>query len=314
MEKKPLISIIIPVYNVEKYIRRCLESLFLNSIIDKCEIIIVNDCSTDNSLSVIKDFLTEIKNLENIKVYTHDYNRGSAATRNTALKQAQGKYIICVDSDDYVEDDYLESLYNKAEETNADIVGCDYFRESKDLFEKCENQLNENPVQVIKNIISGKRNAYLWLILVKRDLFTKNNITWTEGLDITEDLLICSRLFLKAKKISYLPKALYHYNLQNQSSLTASLNEKKVNQIIGVCQLLEKELDLEYLDALNQRKAFSKIWILCNTEKLRNEYFSLWNEERLYKIPEISIRKRIILFLCNIGFIKLVKLIIKIFK
>ena len=314
MSSTPKISVIVPVYNVEKYIRRCLESLFKNSIINDCEIIIVNDCSQDNSLSVIKSFLTKYNNPKNLSLQAHDYNRGLAAARNTGLLQAHGKYIICVDSDDWVEPDYLEKLYKRAEETNADIVGCDYFREYENRTEKCENPLNENFEQAVKDILAGKSLAFLWIKLFKRELFTNNNISWTEGLDVTEDVIVCSRLFSKAKTISYLNEPLYHYNLQNQGSLTANLNEKKINQIIDACYLLEKEVGFENFNAVQQRKAFSKIWILRCASELKNEYFSLWNDEKLYRISGISLKRRIILFLCNCGFVKIVKKILKFCK
>ncbi len=319
MPNTPKISIIVPVYNVEKYIRRCLISLLKNSIINDCEIVIVNDFSSDNSLSVIKDVLNEFDNPQNVTVHSHDCNRGSSAARNTAMlctPPQLGKYIVCVDSDDWVESDYLEKLYKIAEETDSDIVGCDYYREYKDYSEKCENPLNKNSKVALKDIVSGKTFAFLWIKLFKRELFTKNNITWTEGVDVTEDVIICSRLFSKAKKISYINEPLYHYNLQNQESLTASLNEKKITQIITACDLLEKELanDSEYFDAVKQRKAFSKIWILRCADKLKDEYFLLWNEEKLYKVAGISLKRRIILFLCNCGFVKTVKKILKFCK
>lgn len=310
------ISILIPVYNVEQYIEKCLVSLFKNTIIKECEIIIVNDCSPDNSVKIIEEVLNRNPSMkENVLLRSHNYNCGLAATRNTALLQAHGKYIICVDSDDWLEPDYLEKLYKKAEETNADIVGCDYFREYKGYSENCINPLNKNPRETLKDILSGKTLAFLWIKLFKRELFTKNDVLWVEGIDVTEDVVICSRLFSKAKTISYVNKPLYHYNLQNQTSLTASLNEKKISQIIIACNLLEKELtsDFEYSIVIKQRKAFSKIWILLCAVDLKDEYFSLWNEERLY-LTKISIKRKFVLFLCNLKLFFIVKIILKYFK
>lgn len=304
------ISVLIPVYNVEKYVERCLSSLFFNTLAKECEFIIVNDYSLDNSLSVIKDTLNKFSNLKgNVTLRSHDCNRGSAAARNTALLQAHGKYIICVDSDDWVEKDYLEKLYNEAEKTDADIVGCDYFREYPDRTERCINPLDENPRQALKDVVSGKSLAFLWIKLFKRELFTENGITWTDGLDVTEDVIICSKLFSKAKMISYIDKPLYHYNMQNQESLTANLNEKKIDQIIEACNLMEKELlhDVDCENAVKQRKAFSKIWILKCADKLKEKYFFLWNDEKLYRLSSISLKRRIILFLCNMGFCGIVK-------
>ena len=128
----PKISIIVPVYNVEKYIARCLRSLFANTIIADCEVIIVDDCSLDNSMKVVADVLDEFPAFaKNVVLCSHDCNRGSAAARNTALLQVYGKYIICVDSDDWMESDYLEKLYAAAEKDNADVAMCDLYKETK---------------------------------------------------------------------------------------------------------------------------------------------------------------------------------------
>lgn len=311
------ISVLIPVYNVEKYIKNFLISLFSNSISNKCEFIFIDDCSPDCSIEVIKETSKDFQNLEkSIKIIHHKENRGLAAARNTALLQAHGKYIICVDSDDWLVKDYLEKLYNEAEKTNADIVGCDYYREYSNRTEVCTNPLSENQKQALRDILSGKSLSFLWIKLFKRELFTKNNITWTEGLDITEDVIVCSRLFSKAKKISYLNLPLYHYNLQNQTSLTASLNEKKISQIIKASELIENELsyDAGLKNAIRQRKVFSKIWILLSADKLNKEYLELWNDEKLYKTKEISLKRKIILWLCYCHFYWIVKLILRIPK
>lgn len=298
----PFISVLIPVYGVEKYVEHCIRSLFENSIADKCEFVIVNDCTADNSMDIIKSVVCKYPYIC-VRLIEHESNRGLAAARNTALLQAHGKYIICVDSDDWVEPDYLEKLYNEAENSGADIVGCDYFREYSSGTELCRNPIDENSRQALKDIVSGKSLAFLWIKLFKRELFAENGIAWTEGLDVTEDVIICSRLFAKAKAISYIKEPLYHYNLQNQGSLTARLNEKKIDQIIEACNLIEKELlhDADCENAVKQRKAFSKIWILRCADELKKEYFLLWNDEKLYKLSNISLKRKIILFLCNMG-------------
>ena len=112
-ELNPKVSVLIPVYNVRDYVERCLRSVFNNTIIQDCEIIIVNDCSTDDSEKIIIDLIQEYSQL-NIQFLKHDCNKGLAATRNTAFLLAKGEYIICVDSDDWIENNYLEELYNKA--------------------------------------------------------------------------------------------------------------------------------------------------------------------------------------------------------
>ena len=174
----PKISIIVPVYNVEKYIERCVRTLFTNTIALQCEFIFIDDCSPDDSINILKYILNRHSELaNNVKILLSKSNRGSAAARNLGLYAATGKYVICVDSDDWVEPDYLEKLYLEAESTEADIVGCDYFRDYVDHVEKCKTILDHNPKQVLIKIISGEIPAFLWIKLFKRSLFLENKIT-----------------------------------------------------------------------------------------------------------------------------------------
>ncbi len=112
------ISVIIPVYNVEKYIEECIKSV-LNQTFKDFEIICVDDCSTDNSIKTIEEYA---KNDDRIKIVHHDINRGLAPARNTGMRNAAGDYIFFLDSDDYILPETLENLYNKIEKTNSDFV------------------------------------------------------------------------------------------------------------------------------------------------------------------------------------------------
>ena len=297
----PKISVIVPVYNVEKYIERCVRTLFTNTIALQCEFIFIDDCSPDDSINILKYILNRHSELaNNVKILLSKSNRGSAAARNLGLYAATGKYVICVDSDDWVEPDYLEKLYLEAESTEADIVGCDYFRDYVDHVEKCKTILDHNPKQVLIKIISGEIPAFLWIKLFKRSLFLENKIIWIEGLDVTEDVLICSKLFAQAQKIAYVDIPLYHYNLTNQNSLTNRLNEKKIKQIIQATDLLEQQfaLNSDFEIAIKKRKILSKMWILQCADNLKPDYFSLWNDAKLYKTPKISVKRKIVLWLC----------------
>ena len=308
----PRISVLIPVYGVEKYIRKCLISLFSNTIASDCEFIIVNDCTKDNSMKIIEDIIIDYSFLK-IKVINHETNLGLAGARNTGLKNASGKYIICCDSDDWVEKNYLEELYNEAEKVNADITGCDLIRE----------YVNESRVQEVDlvrtdlcaSILTGDTPGWLWIKLFKKSLFTENDIMWVEGLDMCEDTLISLKAFFYAKKVAYINKALYHYNLQNQNSLTSKLNEKKVNQIIENNVEYEKFLEKngvkqKYSNELLKRKAFTKIWILLDCDELKKEYFRLYSEEKLHKVKEQSFLSKFFLFLLKYRFDLLARIFI----
>lgn len=124
----PKISVLIPVYNVEKYVGRCILSVLNQTIQESIEIIIVNDCTPDNSMRVINEVIHSSSNTLNgkeLKIINHETNKGLAFARYTALNYATGKYILQIDSDDYIEKEMLEKMYAKAIATDADIVGCD---------------------------------------------------------------------------------------------------------------------------------------------------------------------------------------------
>lgn len=305
----PKISVLIPVYNVEKYIERCIRSLIANSIINDCEVIIVNDCSPDNSMSIVRHVLGEFPELaENFKLHSHDFNRGLAAARNTALLQAHGKYIICVDSDDWVESDYLEALYTCAEENNADVVMCDLLKETLDGSEQIiERKQSDNYVE---DLLMGKIHGWLHEKLIKLSLIKENNIRWIEGLNMCEDLLLMTKVFYFAKKVIHLERVLYHYDCTNESSLTHSLNESKINQLINVVNEIEQVLPNTYIEAIKFRKSITKLWILLEADIVKDSYIKAYNTDALYKIKEQSKSARLFLFLCCLPVNWVVKLLI----
>lgn len=308
MNSSPKISVLIPVYKVEKYIRRCLESLLKNSMINDCEIIIVNDCSPDNSLSVIQGILTEHNNPENILLRSHDCNRGSAAARNTGLLQARGEYIICVDSDDWVEPDYLEKLYKAAVKNDADVVICDLVieRENTSLVVKEVPQKED----YVNGLLSGSLHGWLHEKLIHRQLFMKYKISWVEGLNMCEDLLLMSKIFYVAKKIVHVHEPLYHYDCTNQNSLTYDLNENKVNQLKQVINEIEKFLPNEYCEILKVQKSKIKIWILKGQKHPLKADYELYNSERLSECKLNPLFSRVFFWLCEHKIFFLAKLII----
>ncbi len=313
MSSIPKISVLIPVYNVEKYIRRCLESLLKNTIIDDCEIIIVDDCSPDNSVKVIEEVLNEFSNMKKIvTLRSHYCNRGLAAARNTALLQAHGKYVICVDSDDWVEPNYLEKLYNGAVRNDADVVICDLIIER----ENSSQIVKEVPQKqdYVKGLLSGSLHGWLPEKLIRRSLFMKHKISWIEGLNMCEDLLLMSKIFYVAKKIVHVPEPLYHYDCTNQNSLTYDLNENKVWQLKQVIKEIEKFLPDEYCEILKVQKAKTKIWILKGQKHPLKKDYELYNSEKLSECKLNPLSSRVFFWLCEHKIFFLAKLIILVKK
>lgn len=314
--KEPFISVVIPVYGVEKYIEKCLESCFSNTIVEQCEFLIINDCSPDNSIELAEKTIKKFPNIT-VKIISHEKNKGLAAARNTGLKNATGKYIINVDSDDWVEPYYLEKLYTEAECTGADIVCCNLIREYVDSSIKEKIPVPNIPEVALSYLLQGKVPGYTVLRLIRRALFIENNLSWIDGLNMCEDLLIMTKVFYFAKKIAYIDDHLYHYNCANMNSLSAMLNENKVKQLISVSYEIENFLKNEkvyekYENELLTQKSRFKIWInKCSTEK-KQEYLELYENDKLYRDKFSSIFIRFFMLCCNFHFFRVAKLIIKI--
>ena len=300
----PKISILIPVYNVEKYVARCLRSLFANTIIADCEVIIVDDCSPDGSMKVVADVLDEFPAFaKNVVLRSHDCNRGSAAARNTALLQAHGKYIICVDSDDWVEPDYLEKLYVEAENSGADIVGCDLVREYKHRKEIFPIPLKKTSDENLRYLLLGAIPGWLPVKFIRASLFQNYERYWIDGINMCEDLLVSAKLFYYAKKISYVSKVLYHYECSNTASLSLSLSENKIKEIKLAYNelykfLVEKGKRDRFQDELIVCQFRLANWILLSSVDIDKSYFDIFSKQKFYKNKYFSKFQKIYLFLC----------------
>ncbi len=260
------VSIIVPIYNVEKYIERCAVSLFEQNFED-IEYIFVNDCTTDKSVEILEKIIEKYSNRKPfVKLIHHKKNRGLGATRKTGIESAVGKYILHIDSDDWCELNMVSLLYNKAEETDADIVACDYFISytRKEIYKKQE--YTGNIKQDVLNLWIGLLRPYTWNKLIKKTLYTKNNIYPTTKIVMPEDYWLTVRLFSIAKKIAYVPRALYHYWQENENSITHNFSEKSFKDIrchiTSTTEFLhQKGLYKKYKEAFNTKSLAYLIWV-----------------------------------------------------
>ncbi|WP_296025157.1 glycosyltransferase family 2 protein [uncultured Treponema sp.] len=283
MSNEISISVLIPVYNVADKVEKCLSSLFDNDIIEKCEVIVVNDCSTDNSLEIIEDFLRKNPSCK-IKLINHKKNMGLACARITAFSAAKGDYVICVDSDDWVEKTYLSDLYNLAVKTNADIVGCDAyvdFPNGKQIIS--HENLSESGRECIKNIFINKIHGYLWVKMFRRKLAAENNVVWIPNINMLEDVVFDVQLFYFAKKISYIEKPLYHYLQNSGSYMNSKVNLNKAEQLVSAMDFIQSFLlsnnDSELLESQKIEKLYTKLIILLGgTKEVRRKYISIWTD------------------------------------
>ncbi len=228
--QKYKVTIIVPIYNVENHIERCVVSLFEQDFED-IEYIFVNDCTPDNSVEILEKVIEKYPNRKpNIKIIHHEKNKGLGSARKTGLEHATGEYILHIDSDDWCGLNMLSSLYKKAKETDADIIGCDFIKHFKGNKEVVVKQnYGRTKERNFAKLLLGKEkkiSSSIWNKLVKRELYIRNNIYPPKEINFAEDWWLMVRLFSVAEKIVSIPKALYHYNRVNVDAITVNMSEK----------------------------------------------------------------------------------------
>ena len=218
------ISVIIPVYNVENYIKKCLDSV-INQTLSDIEIICVDDCGSDTSMEIVSQYAKEDSR---IKIIPHQKNLGLAEARNTGMKEAKGEYLAFVDSDDYIDLNFLECLYTKAKETNADIVQSTlyfYYDDTKLLKPYAFNEeiRNFNPKNDEK--LDIYYNAGMcWNKIFKTSLIKEHRISFPAGLYWEDNPFVIQAAFY-ANKINWIDDANYYYR-QRSGSIINLGNEK----------------------------------------------------------------------------------------
>ena len=298
----PAVSILVPVYNVSNYIERCAQSLFQQTF-ENIEYVFVNDCTPDDSIEKLQKVIEQYPNRKPfIKIVHHEKNRGLAATRNTAIDNSSGKYIQHIDSDDYIELDMVETMYNKAEEEQADIVVCDFVIEYADKKEFCSDFVPKNQKDYFFSIISYKSYVCLWNKLIIKKLYELPDCRSVEGLNISEDKQVSTRLYYYAKKIVKVNKTLYHYERANVNSITSSKTTMHYENIILFYQLLEdflkeKGLYEKYIDLVEHSKVSSKAELFIKTKdyKLRKKYANLYRDIEMKYLKKLRRGEKLVI-------------------
>lgn len=211
----PKVSIIVPVYNVEKYIEKCLNSLVKQTMED-IEIIIVNDGSKDKSINVINKFIKQYP--EKIK-YLEKKNGGLSDARNYGLPYAKGEYIAFLDSDDYVEEDMYEKMYELAKKENSDMVECNFIWEYPNKQKEDVGQIYTNKKQMLEMV-----RVVAWNKLIRTNIVIENKITFPKGYRY-EDVEFTYKLVPYLNKVSFLKKTCVHY-VQRENSISNLQNER----------------------------------------------------------------------------------------
>ena len=270
----PKLSIIVPVYNVEKYIDTCLRSLTQQTLQD-IEIIIVNDGTKDKSENIIEKYVKE--NPTKIKYYEKE-NGGLSSARNYGLKYATGEYISFLDSDDYVEINMYEEMYNLAKKENVDMVECDFIWEweyGKKIFDKRREYKS-------KEEMMRKPRVVAWNKIYRREIINKYKITFPEGL-IYEDMEFFYKLLPHLNRVSYINKYFVHY-IQREDSIT----NKQTEKIEDIFKILDK-----IFDYYKEQNIYSKYEKALKYMSIRILLGS--SMKRIFKIKNSHLRRKMLL-------------------
>lgn len=220
--KTPVISIILPVYNAEKYLHRCIDSILAQTYTD-FELLIVDDGSTDGSGHICDEYAATDSR---IRVF-HKANGGVASARQLGVEEAQGEYSIHVDSDDWIEPEMLTRMHAKIVEEQADILIADFYSDNgKQSYRADESTPSVKSIDILKDILTNHLFGALWNKLIRHSLYKRFNIRFIKNIDYCEDVLILVQMLQHDLKVKFLHEAYYHYDVSNLNSISRNFTSK----------------------------------------------------------------------------------------
>lgn len=225
LDGEPLVSILVPVCNVEEYIERCARSV-LGQTYRNLEFVFVDDGSTDESVDILQRVIADYPDRRNkVSVIHHECNKGLPSARNTAVKACHGDFVFHVDSDDWVEKDAVELMVRKQVETGADIITARAYDHYDDRIEEhLDGGRDMDRDALLRSLLTYKVAPNLWLRLIKRSLYLDYNVWAVEGRNGAEDFQVFPRLVYYSQIHSSIDSFIYHYNRYNRNSISNRMN------------------------------------------------------------------------------------------
>lgn len=307
----PKVSVIIPVYGVEKYIERCARSLFEQTL-DDIEYIFVDDCSPDKSIAILEKIIKEYqprlkKEHKNVRIERLSNNCGLPNVRRYGINLATGDYIAHCDSDDWVDVHMYEEMYNKAIEEDADVVVCDFCSTDCENEQYSKGLISKERENVIVDVLLWRIAGCLWNKLVRRKEYTDHDLNYPTH-NMGEDAALIVQILWNAKRISYLPKPLYYY-YTNPTSITKDITDDKIRQrflqATANVELIEQFLDGKttgkITDALT-KYIFEQSYLIVSLARKNKEDLSIWRRSvgkirsRVYKCSYLSIKNKLVFY------------------
>lgn len=286
------VSIIVPVYNVERYLRRCLDSL-VNQTLQEIEIIVVNDASPDGSDSIMREY--EKWYPRKVKCIYSQYNRFQGGARNIGIEKAHGEFLMFVDADDYVDITICEKLYNAAIESQYDTVYCDYYREYEDIKKRTWSSFMYDGLcgttTLQKQLCLSVKYFFCWGQIIHRSLFSDGELRFPEQIKF-EDTVFVSKHLCKTKKTGMVHEALYTYVIREGSSSHARNPGVYYDYLKAASLILDYGEKSPVADSRVIRYATAQNYLYCLKRLLEFDEISDVNireicDEALKRIPEI---------------------------
>lgn len=303
----PKVSVIIPVYGVEKYIERCIRSLFEQTLRD-IEYIFIDDCTPDKSVEILKRVLEEYPQRKSqVVIHRMEKNSGQAAVRKWGMLNATGEYVIHCDSDDWVDVHMYEEMYNKAIEEDADVVVCDFCSTDCENEQYSKGLISKERENVIVDVLLWRIAGCLWNKLVRRKEYTDHDLNYPTH-NMGEDAALIVQILWNAKRISYLPKPLYYY-YTNPTSITKDVTDEKIRK-----RFLQATANVEIIEQFLVDKATGKIkdaltkyifeqsYLIVSLAMKNKEDLSIWRRSvgkirsRVYKCSYLSIKNKLVFY------------------
>lgn len=241
--EKPLVSVIVPVYNISQYVERCFMSL-VNQTYDRLEVLFIDDCSSDDSIGLLKNLIAREGLCQNYQIIHHDINKGLSAARNTGIDNAQGEYVFFLDGDDSLASNCISLLCEQAKKTNADFVIGDnsiIYPDKQSLIKsKIDDDFVHGNQSVLSLFVTGSWYNVAWNKLIRKSFLLENDLYFPVGY-VHEDELWSMRLALCAETMGVIHDSTYHYYI-NDNSIMRQDPTPRMLQYIDVLSLMQKEI------------------------------------------------------------------------
>lgn len=294
------VSIIIPAYNADKYIERCLNSV-KSQIFKGFDVLIVDDNSSDSTSEIVNRWSAKNEDVA-CRYIKHDKNQGVASARNTGLEYATGEYVYFLDADDYIDSMLLEDMVKCAQNEDLDIVGCEWYVSFNENERHIKQKDVSNGMELFKSFANGVSRWNLWLFLVKRELYTQHNIKFIPQVNMGEDLMVMGKLALLSQHVRIIHKPYYHYVQTNSEALTKKWTEETRAQVSQNVRELERFIQSRGSQDLIKYVQFLKLNIklpyLISDSKSDYRIWKEWFPEvdaYIGELKELSLRTKLLM-------------------